>query len=76
MALDLGCDLMLVSSYLYYPRFSIGFLAFLVFGLSCLIAFLRLSSEAGLAAAWPPPVRTGIFFSKATSLETLRYLPE
>ncbi len=51
-------------------------MAFLAFGLSCLIAVLRLSSEAGLAAAWPPPVRNGLLFSKAISLETPQYLPE
>jgi hypothetical protein len=58
----LGCNLMLVSSYLCLST---------IFGLSCLITFLRLSSKAGLAAAWPPPVRNGLLFSKAISPETL-----
>ena len=69
MASDLGSDLMLVSSHL-----CLSTIGHRIFGLSCLIASLRLSSEAGLSAAWPPPDRNGLDFSKAISLETLHVL--
>ncbi len=74
MASDLGVAACWSQATYAYPRFSIGFFAFLAFDLSCLIAFLRLSSEAGLATAWPPAVRNGLVFSKAISLETLHVL--
>ncbi len=50
------CQIQLALDTVYaYPRLGIGFLAFLAFGLSCLIAFFRLSSDAGLATALASP---------------------
>ena len=52
-----------------YPRLGIGFLASTCLGLSCLIAFFRLSSDAGLALVSTSP-RQEKFFLKATSQNT------
>ena len=75
MASDLGCDLMLVSSHHAYPRLGIGFLAFLAFGLSCLIAFFRLSSDAGLATALASPCQEWSSLKQFLQSHRL-YLPE
>jgi len=57
VASDLSWDLMLVSSHLCLSTIGHRIFGFSCLGLSCLTAFFRLSSEAGLVWFRPPPVR-------------------
>ncbi len=71
MAADLSLACWLVSSYL-----CLSTIQHRTSGLSCLITFLRLSSEAGFATPWPPPVRNGLLLLQQNLRATSMYLPQ